>query len=480
MNTYRYAEGPFEPSWESLRRYEVPEWFRDAKFGIWAHWGPQSVPKAGDWYARNMYIEGHRQYSHHLEHYGHPCEVGYKDIVRLWRAERFQPEELIRLYKDAGARYFTAMAVHHDNFDCWDSVHHSWNSVKVGPGKDIVALWREAALRHGLRFGVTEHLERSYSWFNTNKGHDTKGPRTGMPYDGNDPRYEDFYFPPHGDTDRRYPADPPEWWQRRWFDRIKDVVDRYDPDLLYTDGAIPFGEVGRTLVAHFYNRNVARRGGRLEAVYALKKPRDDRHGEYMEGVGVRDVERGVVDDIYPQPWQTDTCVGGWYYDRDRQYKTAQTVIHMLADIASKNGNLLLNFPLRPDGTLDERELDILSEIRDWMRVNGEALCGSRPWQVFGEGPTRLEAGHMSEREEKLFTAEDFRFWTKGGVLHAVCMGWPEVEWRIGSLAGLKVRAVDMLGSQEPVRWSAGAGGLSVRPPSIRPCRHAWTLRIEVS
>jgi len=202
---YEIEEGPFEPTWESLKQFRCPEWFNDAKLGIWAHWGPQAVPGAGDWYARNMYYEGHEQYKYHLENYGHPSKFGYKDIIPLWKAENFDPDALISLYKRAGAKYFAALATHHDNFDCWDSAYHRWNSVNMGPKKDIVGLWREAALKHGLRFAVTEHMVRCYNWFITNKGCDKEGPYAGVPYDGNDPAYEDLYFPPHDDSSIGYP-----------------------------------------------------------------------------------------------------------------------------------------------------------------------------------------------------------------------------------------------------------------------------------
>ena len=287
------ADGPFKPTWESLKQYRCPDWFRDAKFGIWAIVTPQSLPEAGDWYARAMYEQGSGQYNYHLAHYGHPSAFGYKDLAASWKLEKFEPDRLMELYKKAGAKYFVVLANHHDNWDNWNSKYHRWNSVNVGPKRDIVGLWAKAARKYGLRFGVTEHVARSYSWFNTNKGKDKTGPLAGVPYDGNDPRYEDLYFPPHEDTSYAYPANPPEWWPRQWFWRIRDLLDTYHPDLMYSDGAAPYGEVGRSLFAHFYNANMAWHDGKLEAVYNLKDmaPRTD-HGEYVDGIGVQDVERG--------------------------------------------------------------------------------------------------------------------------------------------------------------------------------------------
>ena len=475
------APKSFQPTWESLKQYQCPEWFRDAKFGIWAHWGPQCVPEQGDWYARNMYIEGSQQYQWHAAHYGHPSKFGYKDIVPLWKAEKFDPENLIRRYQAAGAKYFVSMGVHHDNFDIWNSKHHPWNAARVGPKKDIVGLFAQAARNHGLRFGVTEHLERSYSWFNVNKGADKQGPHQGVPYDGNDPKYESLYFPKHDDTNMRYPKNPPDWWKQQWARRIADLVDQHRPDLLYTDGAVPFGEVGRGLLAHYYNANMRQYGGALEAVYTLKKPNDDEHGEYVEGIGVRDIERGVVDDIYPAPWQTDTCIGTWYYNRGVQYKTAQIVVHMLADIVSKNGNLLLNFPLRPDGTLDPEEDQVLEAITRWMGVNSEAIHATRPWKIFGEGPTTQEkSGHFNERNFKGYTASDFRFTVKGKTLYAICMGWPGKQMVVASLAKeARISRVEMLGVKGPLQWSRTDRGLVVEMPREKPCDYAAALRISL-
>ena len=487
-NDMACCPGPFAPDWESLRQYRCPDWFRDAKFGIWAHWGPQSVPGAGDWYARNMYIEGHAQYLHHVKTYGHPSKFGFKDIVALWTADQFDPDRLMELYVRAGAKYFVAQGVHHDNFDNWNSRHHRWNAVKKGPKKDIVGLWRAAALKRGLRFGVTEHLERSYCWFNTNKGRDQSGPLAGVPYDGNDPAHAEFYFPPHPDTSFAYPVNPPEWWPRQWFLRIQDLVDQYEPDLLYTDGAVPFGETGRKLVAHFYNGNIRRHGGRSEAVYAVKnagavRQRGDQ-GDYRDGVGVLDIERGVVKEIRAEPWQTDTCIGDWFYKTGIRYKSAPEIIQMLADVVSKNGNLLLNFPQRADGTLDDSEERILADLADWMAVNGEAIHGTRPWRIYGEGPTQFAAGTMAEKEGRTFTPQDFRFTEKPGVLYAICLAAPapSAALTVRSLSSGQpaVTSVALLGCRETLRWSCDAAGLHVQLPAMLPCAHAVTLRIGMT
>ncbi|HLJ18055.1 MAG TPA: alpha-L-fucosidase [Bryobacteraceae bacterium] len=477
------APKEFKPTFESLKQYSVPEWFRDAKFGIWAHWGPQSVPEDGDWYARNMYIEGSVQYEYHCRTYGHPSKVGYKDIVQRWKAEDFDAPGLVALYKKVGAKYFVAQAVHHDNFDNWNSKYHRWNAVKIGPHKDIVGLWRDAARSNGLRFGVTEHLERSWSWFNVNKNADKIGPYKGVPYDGNDPKYADFYFPPHEDTSSSYPENPPASWTHEWLNRITDLVDNYQPDLLYTDGGIPFGEIGRRLVAHYYNQSMKWNNGKLEAVYTIKHVKNANHGDYEEGCCLLDLERGIIEGVRADPWQTDTCIGDWFYKREKVYKTPTTIVHMLADIVSRNGNLLLNFPLRPNGVLDFQERWILEELAKWMAMNGEAIYSTRPWKIFGEGPTQSSGGMFSERNFKNYTAEDIRFTTKGETLYAIALGWPGRELAIKSLGEssgngpAKIGRVEMLGVAEPLKWSRSGAALVVQMPANQPGDYAYALRI---
>ena len=475
------ADGPFKPTWDSLKQYKCPDWFRDAKLGIWGILGPQSLPEAGDWYARHMYVEGSAQYLFHLDRFGHPSQFGYKDLAAMWKAGQFDPDRLMTLYKKAGAKYFVVLANHHDNWDNWNSKFHRWNAVNVGPKKDIVGLWAQAARKHGLRFGVTEHLARSYSWFNTNKGSDKKGPLAGVPYDGADPKLADLYFPPHEDTISSYPKDPPEWWTRQWFWRMRDLLDTYKPDLMYSDGAVPFGEVGRSLFAHYYNANMAWHGGKLEAVYNIKdlRPRTD-HGDYVEGVGVQDVERGGLGEIKPEPWQTDTCIGDWFYKTGLTYKSAKHVIAMLADIVSKNGNLLLNVPLKHDGTIDAGEEKVLGEMAGWIALHGEAIYGTRPWLVFGEGPARKGGTHFNEGVFAKMTARDIRFTTKDGALYAIAMGWPDsgklVVRSLAAPAG-KIERVTLLGHDGKLLWTQTDDGLVVTMPDLIVSEDAIALKI---
>jgi alpha-L-fucosidase len=470
------AAGPFQPTWESLRTFQCPQWFHDAKLGIWAHWGPQSVPMYGDWYARNMYIEGHDQYRHHWRVYGHPSRSGYKDIARSWKAEEFDPDALMDLYVQAGARYFVAQAVHHDNFDNWNSRHHKWNAVRVGPQKDIVGLWREAAGKRGLRFGISEHLGAAFKWFAVNKGCDAAGPYAGVPYDGSDPDCEDLYLPNKGAVrDGWYTVNP--WWHRRWFERMKDLVDQHRPDLFYTDGGVPFGEVGLHLIAHLYNTSAAAHDGDNQAVYTQKSTDPE-----VFPVGVLDIERGMQADIFPHPWQTDTCVGGWFYDVRRVYKTPKHVVEMLVEIAAKNGCLLLNLPQRPDGTLDDECLHIVRSLARWIRVNGEGIHDTRPWKLAGEGPATAQAGAFKE-DAVQWTSRDVRFTARDGRLYAFLMKWPEDGAAgiaaLASRRGPKVSAVRLLGLDENLPFEQAEGALAVRLPREPTCDYAQCLCITL-
>lgn len=470
--TFDIHPGPYKGTWESLKTYKVPDWFRDAKFGIWAHWGPQSAPEQGDWYARNMYIEGNRQYNWHKEHFGPQSKVGFKDVIPTFKGEKFDPEHLMDLYQKAGAKYFMSMGVHHDNFDMWNSKHTRWNAVNMGPKKDVVGMFRQAALKRGLKFGVSEHLWISWKWFGTSHDSDKSGEFAGALYDGTDAKNFDLYH----DLPNNYPKDfswddkgIPDSWKRHWFDRIKDLVDNYQPDLLYTDGALPFEEYGLSEVANLYNL-------KPDAVYTSKRKEDCE-----TGTCVLDFERGLAEGIQPNPWQTDTCVGEWHYRRDVTYKSPKTVIDLLVDIVSRNGNLMLNFPLPGSGELDSRELAILSEITAWMSVNSEGIHGSRPWKMFGEGPSTDQKGEgrFNENGRKALTAQDIRYTTKGKILYAFVMGWPGSQVVLPAVteSGVHVRNVELLGHKGKLKWSQDPNGMTVALPTEKPSDHAVTLKI---
>ena len=468
------APGAFQPTENSLKQYKCPEWFRDAKLGIWAHWGPQAVPMMGDWYARHMYVQDHPQYKHHLETYGHPSKHGYKEIIALWKAEKWDPDRLMGLYKKAGAKYFVSMACHHDNFDLWKSTHHSWNAVNKGPQRDVVGDWQKAAQELGLRFGVSEHMGASFTWFQVSHGSDKKGPQAGVPYDGADPKLEELYHFPAKPGDTNWYSNDPRW-HREWFGRIKDLIDQYHPDLLYTDGGVPFGnEVGRSIIAHLYNSDAALHTGKVEAVYTCK--------QQSGGRWIEDLERGVMAGIRPDPWQTDTSIGDWYYNKNWKYRGADWVIHMLVDIVAKNGNLLINVVQRPDGSLDPEAEKVLDGMAAWIAINGEAIYETRPWLVHGEGPVRAKGGHFGE--DFAYSAKDIRFTAKGDkTVYAFAMGWPK-EGKItirslGKFPGVtgKVTAVSLLGHQGELKWTHNAEGLTTELPAQKPCDYAVALKI---
>ncbi len=470
---WNIAAGPFKGDMDSLKGYACPEWFRDAKFGIWAHWGPQAVPMVGDWYAKNMYVPGARrsQYEHHVKTYGHPSEVGYKDIIPLWKAEKWDPDRLMELYKKAGAKYFVSMGSHHDNYYLWASKLHRWNSVEMGPKRDVVGDWQKAAKKHGLKFGVSEHLGASFTWFQTSHGADKDGPKAGVPYDGANPKWQDLYHPPAAADDKGWYSKDPRW-HRQWFDRIRELVDGYQPDLVYTDGRVPFeNECGLSMIAHLYNADAARRGGTPEVVYTCKQE--------SEGRWVQDLERGVMKGINPHPWQTDTSIGDWYYNRDWKFRPVSWTLHMLVDIVSKNGNLLLNIVQRPDGSLDPEVEQQLADLATWIAVHGEAIYGTRPWAVYGEGPVRAGGGHF--KEDFAYSAKDIRFTTKGATLYATALGWPAdgtlLVRSLATAAG-KVTKVGLLGHAGEVAWKQTDEGLAVTVPAAKVSEYTCALRIE--
>jgi alpha-L-fucosidase len=468
------APGSFQPTMQSLTNYHCPEWFRDAKFGIWAHWGPQAVPMDGDWYARHLYDQGNPQYQDHLQHYGHPSTNGYKDIIPLWKAEKWDPDRLMALYKKAGAKYFVSMGSHHDNFYLWNSKLHKWNAVQMGPHRDVVGDWQKAAKKQGLHFGVSEHLGASFTWFQDSHKSDKTGPLAGVPYDGADPKYWDLYHFPAEPGDTGWYSTNPKW-QQQWFDRIKELVDNYHPDLLYTDGGVPFGnEVGRSLIAHLYNSSAKAHHGQTEVVYTCKQK--------SEGRWVEDLERGVMPGINPYPWQTDTSIGDWFYNRNWKFRPVSWTIHMLVDIVSKNGNLLLNIVQRPDGSLDAEVEQQLKELADWIQIHGEAVYGTRPWLTYGEGPVKTKGGHF--KEDFAYTAKDIRFTAKGKTLYAIALGWPENgELVVRSLAkngdskSGRVRSVKLLGYKGRVEWSQTPEGLMVKVPVEPLSKYTCALKI---
>lgn len=459
----------FEPTVDSLLGYECPAWFRAAKFGIYVHWSVYSVAEAGDWLPREMYIQGTRPYEVMCRKYGHPSRFGYKDLVPLWKAERFDPAAWLALFKRAGARYFTPCAVHHDNFDLWDSKHHRWNAVNMGPKKDLIGMLRQATLDAGLRFGVTTHLERTWSWFQTNKGADRSGPLKGVPYDGNDPAYRDLYLAPDRDTSLAHPRNPPRAWREHWALRMKDLIDHYHPDHLYFDGCVPFqGEdrarSGLDVIRHFYNHSLDLHGGRQEGVMCIKNHR--LHGYYFDGIATLDFEWDQSRSALYDYWQNDASIAScWGYNAERTYFSAGQILHKLIDVVSKNGNLLLSIPPRASGAIDDEAAAVLHGIGDWLAANGEAIYETEPWWPACRS-----------------VPEHVRFTRKGDALYAILLQWPEGGALSLPVLGLEelgspVQRVEQLGSAQPLAYSQGGESLNVTLPPEAPAGAAWPLKI---
>ena len=503
--------GPFQPDWNSLAGYQTPEWYKNAKFGIWAHWGAQCQPAYGDWYARNMYIEGSDQYEYHLKKYGHPSTFGFKDVIHEWKAENWNPEELVGLYKEAGARYFVALANHHDNFDNYNSSYQPWNSTAYGPKKDLIGGWSQAARHNNLPFGVSIHASHAWRWYETAQRHDKKGPYQGIPYDGTikkssgagkwwqelDP--QELYEQRHALSKNSVESDdmgsqwawgngafpPSKAYCEKFYKRTIELIDKYHPDLVYFDDNVlplwPVSDVGLRIAAHLYNSSIKRHGS-LKAVLN-GKVLDEQQRKCM----VWDIERGHANQILPYTWQTDTCIGNWHYDQrvlDRhEYKSARTVIHTLVDIVSKNGNLLLNIPVRGDGTIDGEERDIVKGIGAWMQINSESIYDTRPYSIFGEGPAMDSAAALTEQgfnegKGKPFTPEDIRFARKGNTLYATTLGIPGEATLIRTLKSKNPSSVQLLGHSGELTWKNTENGLHINLPETKPSDIALVFKIE--
>jgi alpha-L-fucosidase len=504
-------DGPFLPFWDSLKSYRTPDWFRDAKLGIWAHWTPQCVPEQGDWYARNMYIQGMKQYDYHVKTYGHPSQFGYKDICHLWKAERWEPEALIKLYKRVGAEYFVAIANHHDNFDCWNSKYQPWNCVNVGPKRDIVGTWAKVARAQGLKFGVSYHATPHRVWdefLPVRYKSDATGLLAGVPYDGvqtiadGKGKWWEGMDPQMLNGKPHLKNTPSPEFVKQFLLRLQDVIDSYDPDLLYFDDNASFDfdvggpgapdlkvwlgmpDLAPQIMAYYMNKNMQRHGGHLEGVLNFKQV-----PEPVWDTITRDFEAAMEDKAQNDPWQTDACIGNWHYDRsllaNHSYQKASLIIPMFVDIVSKNGNLLLNIPLPGHGEPDADEMSFLSEFADWHAVNSEAIKGTRPWKVYGEGPsTRAKKLQSYQFSQLKFDHTDIRFTTKGETLYAIVLGWPtDGKICIASLAENspnyrgQIGKIELLGSKSAVRWKRSSAGLEIRMPDAPPCKYAYSLRI---
>jgi alpha-L-fucosidase len=378
------------------------------------------------------------------------------------------------------------MANHHDGFDCWNSSFQPWNSVNLGPKRDIIGTWADAARQRGLRFGVAVFSTQNWQWFNVSHGSDRTGPLKEVPYDGNltkadsagqwwngyDPQL--LYGPPHIDDEP-----PPGRYVQNFFNRTKELIDKYRPDqVFFTDNGLPLGDTGLRLAAHFYNANRQWHGGNDEAVINTKNVAPDL-------VRALVWDRLPPEEILPFAWQMDICIGDWHYKRDLAYRPAADVVPYLVDVVSKNGNLLLNIPIRADGSIDRREIDVLDQITSWMKVNGEAIFDTRPWKVFGEGPIHAPAVDFPYVRVR-YTPQDIRFTAKGTTLYAIALAWPDdgvLEIKsMGRLAPQlagEIAGIEMLGSDVPLKWTREESGLVITLPEKRACNFAHAFRIHI-
>ena len=520
------ASGPYEPTWNSIEaNYPgTPAWLRDSKFGIWVHFGPQAAGESGDWYARKLYVEGTSAYENHLKKYGHPSEVGYKEVLRDWNPAKFSPKALVDIYKDAGARFLIIQGVHHDQFDMWDSKYQAWNSTRLGPKRDFLGEWEKASRAAGIRFGITFHHEYSWWWWQTAFQSDTQGDKAGIPYDGNltledgkgkwweglDPRYlyginlREYESVAEAANSRWSPPKPgifsghlefAKWYAKWWALRMMDAVDKYQPDFIYTDGTDqqPFSGSGtgtgykcdamQRVIADFYNRTLADRGE--VDVFSIVKFRKTTNGT------VNTCETGIPEGIKDdQAWIAETPVGDWFYGPNFVY-SSDAVIRYLLEIVARDGSFGLSIPLRPDGSMDEACHEMLHEVGEWMRINGDGIYGSSTWKVLGEGKdgklNTLPGGRIGQwQADHVFYNTDFRFTVgKDGTLYAWCMTVPKAGDKLtiaslGTNKGLfdkKIRSVELMGTEQSVDWKQNADGLEIVYPDSVDLKTAVGFRI---
>ena len=502
--------GAFEADWNNLSAWNCPEWFRDAKFGIWAHWDPQCEAEDGDWYARSMYGTGNQRttfynyFGHYPSHYW-----GYKDFCRYWTVAQWNPEELIQLYASAGAKYFMAMGQHHDNYDCWDSPYQEWNSMNVGPKRDIVGEWAAQCRKYGLRLGVSMHGAHAWTFFEVGREADTgvtKEEGAGQWWEGYDP--QELYAQNHAHSQNwsdwgsihsqwgwgNGVCPPSKEYMQKFQNRVLQCINAYNPDMLYFDDTVlPFYGASTNpddlfslrILQHYYNHSAAQHDGQQQVV-VTGKILEEKHKQAM----LWDVERGIPDQCQPLPWQTCTCIGGWHYSKyegdNNMYKSAETVIRMLVDIVSKNGNLLLSIPVRGNGTIDNNERRIIAGIKAWMDINGESIFATRPWKVYGEGPLFESANPLNAQgfnEGINYSDQDVRYVERHDTLYATIMRWPSDRQfsfkAFGKLATSysgKVQSVKLLGAGE-IDFTQDDDGLTVTLPAKHPNEIAPVLAI---
>jgi alpha-L-fucosidase len=475
------GEGPFRPDWESLQNYKVPEWYVDAKFGIFIHWGVYSVPAFGsEWYPRLMYTEGSEEYKHHIATYGTQDKFGYKDFIPSFKAEKFDPTAWARLFKESGAKYVVSVFEHHDGFAMYDSGLSDWTAAKMGPHRDLVGDLAKAVRAEGLHLGASSHRVEHNFFLGVGRT---------FPSDVNDPKYAAFYGPAHRWLEAKWGTPlsndftfVSKAWTDDWLARSAEIVQKYHPEIMWFDWWIGQSSVRENLTrfaAFYYNASL--KYGDHVGVINYKDFAMEEHS------AVLDLERGQLSGIRPLPWQTDTSVSNrsWGYIQNDTFKSPEFIVHQLVDIISKNGNLLLNIGPRPDGTIPEEVQHILLDVGAWLKVNGDAIYGTRPWKIYGEGPTKVAEGSFHDTDVKPYTAEDFRFTEKNGVLYAIELGWPaNHEAIIHALTpatldnGKQIHSIQLLGSEGNLPFEQLADGLHVRLPEQPASKYAYAIRID--
>ncbi|SDX90264.1 alpha-L-fucosidase [Lutibacter oricola] len=477
----------YEANWESIKKhYKDPAWFNKTKFGIFIHWGAYSVPAFGsEWYPRKMYMDTatftaqlklqkkgpNEVYTHHKKNWGDQKNFGYKDFIPMFKAEKFDANEWIDLFKKSGAKYVIPVADHHDGFAMYKSNTTRWNAYDMGPKRDVLGELFKAGRKKGMIMGTSSHFAFNWSFYNK-KDH----------FDTTDPQYADLYSSKGKDV-----TEPvSEEFKKRWWERTKDVIDNYQPDILWFDFYLDipdYADMRPKLAAYYYNKGIE---WNKEVVLQDK---NFSHEAFPEGTVVYDLERGKLPGIRKLPWQTDTSIGknSWSYVTNWKSKTANQIVDDLVDIVSKNGCLLLNVGPKADGTIPEEQEKILLQIGDWLAVNGEAIYDTKYWKTFGEGPTEVKKGHHSEGNNKDLSSKDIRFTSKGNKLYAITLAWPENGVvNITSLAknselgkDLNIKDLKVLGSTETIKWEQTNDGLKVTMPTKKPCEYAFTIALTM-
>ncbi|MCC6365390.1 MAG: alpha-L-fucosidase [Bryobacterales bacterium] len=463
------ARGPFQPNWESLVRFQAPAWYADAKLGIFIHWGVYSVPAFGnEWYPRNMYLKDQPVFRHHVETYGPQSKFGYKDFIPGFKAEHFNPNAWAELFRDAGAKFVVPVAEHHDGFPMYDCSFTDWSAAKMGPKRDIVGELEKAVRKQGLHFGVSSHRAEHW-WFYDG----------GMTFDSDvkDPRYAGLYGPAQP---KRLPGakedNPPDKrYLDDWLARTTELIDKYQPEVLWFDWWIEqpvFQPYLQRMAAYYYNRGAEWKKG-VAINYKNKS--------FPDHAAVLDIERGKLDAKRNLLWQTDTSISlkSWGYIENDDFRQPDSLIDDLVDIISKNGVLLLNIGPRPDGVIPEQAQKTLLAMGKWLRQNGEAIYGTRPWKVYGEGPTQVLSGGFTDRKQKPFTAEDVRFTSKGGIVYAIALDWPRKSLAIHSLAREPVKSVELLGYSGKLDWHQTPDGVKIDMPANKPGDYAYAFRVTL-